>query len=929
MAALWLAAKALPFPPAPGTVVDATHLDSTASLEAAALEYAGRGWRVFPCYEPARIPSGALICTCPKGERCGNTGKHPHTANGVKDATTDAAIIREWWRQWPTANVAIATGGSSGVDVVDADAKADGVTMLLKLEAERGALPDTVTARTSGGGCHVYFRHAGMVSRAGSIAPGIDTRGDGGYVIAPPSLHRTGERYAWVEGLGPHEMPLAEAPEWIRNAAQPKRSRSVPALPANTVNAWQPPLHDAVTEAQLRKRLRATSDSKHAATVERMLAGEALFPSGHHDDNLWAFISYLRFKCPEASDATLLRLLGPSVEAMACDDHDVREAARLLQRVNAEYAASRADSEQVASELSGRGGPRTSLTADSSSPGDHPGTDDWMAAPGYAIYDGQALGIFKFTDKGNLSTIASAPINITETGEDEHGTCYVTVRWLYGQRERVETVPRAKVSGSDILELAGRGAPLTSNNSKRVQDFLQAQEQHSHAILPRVRIFTQSGWSHDLRSFVVGRQVIGEPGRVIMPGDAAFLDALKPAGSADEHLRLMLAVRDKGPIAEMAWAAGFAAPLLRLLAMRSMCLSVWGPSGAGKSAVQAITTSVWGRPSGLKISGDVSSAALQGELARHRDLPTWVDDTQLTREYMTSLLAYLVGTETSGARATQTGELRTRKTWRSLAFISGEKPLLQVGGAAGAKNRTLEVCAQPLGDVALASLTHQGLEKHHGHAGPLFILELMARYTNTDRLEKLREQHRQLAFKMATETAEQARYAALLVLADVLARTLVCGEEESRARAAALDAGQAFCAAVKKESRETQATADAAYDFIMGFVAANWLGFSQSGAFKRPGMVLDEKDDTGRSIVAIFHTTMQEIAREGRFDTRQVLTELVMKGLALKDEGHLTRKVSVEGKRVRAYCVVLDDARVEMGRTPGPARETRTVEGKP
>ncbi|WP_208647417.1 DUF927 domain-containing protein [Corallococcus interemptor] len=794
---------------------------------------------------------------------------------------------------------------------------------LFNLADERGALPDTVTARTSGGGCHVYFRHAGMVSRAGSIAPGIDTRGDGGYVIAPPSLHRTGERYAWVKGLAPSEVQLAEAPEWLRKAAQPKRSHPVPVLPANTVNAWQPPDHDGLTETQVRNRLRETSDPKHAATVERMLAGEELFPKGHHDDNLWAFISYLRFKCPEASDATLLRLLGPSVDAMACDDHDARKAAGVLQRVNAEYAASLAASEQLAAALGSAGGPRASSAAGPLSSGEHPEAGNWMAAPGYAIHDGVTLGIFKFTDKGNLSPIAAAPINITEAGEDEHGTCYVTVRWLHGDRERSETMPRAKVSGSDILELAGRGAPLTSSNSKRVQDFLQAQEQHSHASLPRVRIFTHGGWARDLRSFVVGRQVIGELGRVIMPGEAAFLDALTPAGSVDEHLRLMLAVRDKGPIAEMAWAAGFAAPLLRLLDMRSMCLSVWGPSGAGKSAVQATTTSVWGRPSGLKISGDVSSAALQGELARHRDLPTWVDDTQLTREHMTSLIAYLVGTETSGARATQTGELRTRKTWRSLAFISGEKPLLQVGGAAGAKNRTLEVCAQPLGDVALASLTHQGLEKHHGHAGPLFILKLMARYTNTDRLEELREQHRQIASKMGTETTEQARYAALLVLADVLARTLVCGEEELRARAAALDAGQAFCVAVKKESRETQTTADAAYDFIMGFVAANWSGFSQPVAFKRPGMVLEEKDATGRSIVAIFHTTMQEIARDGRFDTRQVLTELVMKGLALKEEGHLTRKVSVEGKRVRAYCVVLDDVRIEAGSTPGPARDAR------
>ncbi|OJH35567.1 bifunctional DNA primase/polymerase [Cystobacter ferrugineus] len=363
-------------------------------MDAAALEYAGRGWRVFPCYEPIRSSSGSLICTCSKGERCGQAGKHPRTPNGVKDATTDAARIREWWQQWPTANVAIATGSASGIDVVDADAKADGVTTLFKLADERGALPETVTARTSGGGCHVYFRHTGLVSKAGSLAPGLDTRGNGGYVIAPPSLHRTGERYTWVPGLAPSEMPLAEAPEWIRVAAQPKGSRPAPVLPVNTVNVWQPPPHDGLTEAQLWKRLRETSAPEHAAAVERMLAGGALFPREQHHDNLWAFISYLRFKAPEVSDATLLRLLSPSVVAMECAKHDARHVAGLLQRVNEQYAASLENDKHIAAALGVAGGPRPSIES-SPTLGEAPEAGDWRAAPGYAIHDGQALGVFK------------------------------------------------------------------------------------------------------------------------------------------------------------------------------------------------------------------------------------------------------------------------------------------------------------------------------------------------------------------------------------------------------------------------------------------------------------------------------------------------------------------------------------------------------
>ncbi|NVJ22096.1 bifunctional DNA primase/polymerase [Myxococcus sp. AM011] len=878
--------------------------NSTHTLEAA-LEYAGRGWHVFPCFEPTPVPSGALICTCPGGASCTRAGKHPRTSNGVKDATTDPAQIRAWWQRWPHANVAIATGALSGIDVVDIDAKAGGVEAMEKKEEERGALPRTIVAQTSGEGYHVYFRHSGLVSKAASITPGIDTRGNGAYVIAPPSLHRTGERYAWVEGSTPAQASPADAPAWIRDAAQAKRTRSKPVDGTKAESAWQAPTRDGLTVAQLWKRWLHTSDPKHAAAVERMKEGQPLFPSGEHHENIWALLSYLRFKAPEASDETVLRLLAPSVVAMACTDHDAAHVAECLRRVNEQYGEAQAQWEKDAALFRSLGHSRPSTEATPTLD-----VDAWMTAPGYDTSDGQSLGIFKYTDKDKLSTVVAAPINITETGEDEHGTCYVTVRWMYGDRVRTETMQRAKVSGSEILELSGRGAPLTSSNSKKVQDFLQAQEQHNHARLPRVRIFTQSGWSQDMRSFVVGRQVIGEPGRVIMPGEAAFFDALVSRGSEDEHLRLTLAVRDRSPLAEMAWAAGFAAPLLRLLELRSMCLSIWGASGTGKSAVQATTTSLWGRPSGLKVSGDVSSAALQGELARHRDLPTWIDDTQVTREGMTNLMAYIVGTETSGARATQTGELRARKTWRSLAFISGEKPLLQIGGAAGAKNRTLEVCAQPLGDAALATQTHQGLERHHGHVGPAFIRALMEHYTASGRLDDLRELHRQVAARMVTETTEQARYAALLVLADRLARVHICGEDDARAQVAALDAGQAFCAAVLKESRETKTTADAAYDFIMNFVASNWMGFDSSNTIHRPGLVVDEKDASGRRFVAIFQTAMNDIAREGRFDIRQVMTELAAKDLVAKEDGHLTRKVSVDGKRVRAYWLVLDEEKV-------------------
>ena len=120
---------------------------------------------------------------------CRPQDKRPATANGLKDATTDLDIIRQWWRQEPQFNLAIATGATSGIFVVDIDGL-DAEFELRKLEAEHGQLPSTVEAITARGR-HVYFLSPKIPVRSSvsKIAPGIDVRGDGGYVLAPPSIH--------------------------------------------------------------------------------------------------------------------------------------------------------------------------------------------------------------------------------------------------------------------------------------------------------------------------------------------------------------------------------------------------------------------------------------------------------------------------------------------------------------------------------------------------------------------------------------------------------------------------------------------------------------------------------------------------------------------------------------------------------------------
>lgn len=156
-------------------------------------------------------------CTC--GDTgCKSSGKHPLgklTPNGLKDATRDETIIREWWLRCPDANVGVVTGAVSGLVVLDVDPRNGGFESQAALEQACGKMGPTLTSRTGGGGWHYVYRHPGghIKGRANALGdklPGLDIKGDGGYFVAPPSAHHSGETYMWKDaGVTPVRLPEA------------------------------------------------------------------------------------------------------------------------------------------------------------------------------------------------------------------------------------------------------------------------------------------------------------------------------------------------------------------------------------------------------------------------------------------------------------------------------------------------------------------------------------------------------------------------------------------------------------------------------------------------------------------------------------------------------------------------------------------------
>ncbi len=124
--------------------------------------------------------------------------------------------VWRWFDEWPDAGVALVTGAVSGLVVLDIDPAHGGAETLAAIEQRHGEMPRTVEAATGGGGRHLYFAHPGseVCNRTG-LAPGLDLRGDGGIIIAPPSIHPSGKPYRWREGHSPEEIALAPLPAWL------------------------------------------------------------------------------------------------------------------------------------------------------------------------------------------------------------------------------------------------------------------------------------------------------------------------------------------------------------------------------------------------------------------------------------------------------------------------------------------------------------------------------------------------------------------------------------------------------------------------------------------------------------------------------------------------------------------------------------------
>jgi hypothetical protein len=232
--------------------------------------YAARGWPVFPL-----IPRT----------------KKPIHKGGFKNACVDLAQIDAWWAETPDANIGIPTGAASGLFVVDLDDKegrngSENWSDLCALHRGDGS---PIEHRTGSGGLHLVYAHTeGLRNSASKLAPGVDVRGEGGYIAAAPSVHPNGERYAWSEGA--LDSQPAPPPPWVVELCQ-KRKVLNDAAPAQLDGAHTVTREDL--EAFIAYKAKFPDAADHVIVARAVLDGTS-WGKGQRHDRMVRFLGTLR-----------------------------------------------------------------------------------------------------------------------------------------------------------------------------------------------------------------------------------------------------------------------------------------------------------------------------------------------------------------------------------------------------------------------------------------------------------------------------------------------------------------------------------------------------------------------------------------------------------------------------------------------------------
>ncbi|MCX7779624.1 MAG: DUF927 domain-containing protein [Negativicutes bacterium] len=372
-----------------------------------------------------------------------------------------------------------------------------------------------------------------------------------------------------------------------------------------------------------------------------------------------------------------------------------------------------------------------------------------------------------------------------------------------------------------IMCMADYGLTINSEMAKNLSKWLSALEASNADLIANRLGVAKLGWrSHDSEFVCPGLN----NNYVLDVDDQASKEVLGGFGTKGDYqiwLQTMQLLRTR-PKARFILAASFAAPLLKLVGQRIFAIHNWGTSRDGKTATLYAALSVWGHPGTLKITANSSQTGIERTAALCTDLPLGINEYETLsdkkKQDVVDPIIYMLSEGKGRRRGTGTG-LQQTATWRTVVIMNGENPLINEHTKGGIVTRVMEIYGGPLADDQLfASNIYRVTDKNYGHAGKLFIENLLA--VNHTEIQQVYDGMRcRLREKYPERIDAHLDAIACVALADQLAGMWIFGEEKSAASYAAVQMAEYIIAQLV--TREDADDSERAWQWLQGWIAAN------------------------------------------------------------------------------------------------------------
>lgn len=739
--------------------------DAVCLILDAALAYAARGWPLFPC-DPET--------------------KRPLVKNGFKAATIDPTTIRKWWKRWPNAMIGVPTGTAIKAFVFDLDI---GVVIPGPDYLDRftqyvgGKIPETAIAATGSGGFHIYFKWdpARPIKNGAAVVPAltipgplgadgkrrkgaqVDVRGEGGYVIVPPSMRADGSAYRWIRAP---QQGVAEATDRIWGVAQKDEAKAAKVVP--------PPGTMGRASACRAEDPGGTAQRKYArgalSRIQDNLARTPIGQRGHTlnaaafniskfitvgaltEDEVWAALRAGADRCgltetdgPKERDAKIERGLAAGAQQGLTRLQETLDAVK--RKAVARTSRGRPDhggQPEAARESS-------SSDRDSQEPGGEPANPPSVRWPfGFKmVRDGLV-----FDPPGVDGPVwISAPFRILALARTEVHDGWSLQLEFEDPDGNTQSLPVARAAlaadGAEVRrQLADLGLVISGARGAR-ERLIEALA----AVVcdRRVLIVRCAGWQRELSVFALPHRTVAAAGAetVVFEGRAGSAYFATAGTLRDWQTRVAaLAVGHDRLVFSLGIA--FTGPLLKPLGCEAGGFHYVGPSSSGKTTALRMAGSVWGGggPLGFAQTWRTTANALEGIASAHNDILLPLDEIGLIDPHDLESAAYALAGGAGKNRMRSDGGLRDRSRWKIAILSSGEVGLaarISEGGSSrrarpGQEVRIVELGADagkgfglfdhggPAGDPSqLANMIREESDACYGHAGPAFVEHFVKR----------------------------------------------------------------------------------------------------------------------------------------------------------------------------------------------------------